>query len=216
MSRYTLEFRTLVDDKDFVIFDFDYNLFDNSLKPEFEVLFCEYFYFRDIGHETVDRFKFELRNKLNMLYPYYKEYWKTVKQVEVEKFMETKDLHETFTRTVEGEVLHNSTSNQNSTMNQTNKNTSKFSDTPRGEIGNIEKFMSQASVNDDNSNTISSLTGNDTSNQNNRVTETTEFHSVGDLGVSSSGLLIQGWRDVITNIYQLMFDDMEELFFGLY
>lgn len=216
MSRYTLEFRTLVDDKDFVIFDFDYNLFDNSLKPEFEVLFCEYFYFRDIGHETVDRFKFELRNKLNMLYPYYKEYWKTVKQVEVEKFMETKDLHETFTRTLEGEVLHNSTSNQNSTMNQTNKNTSKFSDTPRGEIGNIEKFMSQASVNDDNSNTISSLTGNDTSNQNNRVSETTEFHSVGDLGVSSSGLLIQGWRDVITNIYQLMFDDMEELFFGLY
>lgn len=216
MSRYTLEFRTLVDDKDFVIFDFDYNLFDNSLKPEFEVLFCEYFYFRDIGHETVDRFKFELRNKLNMLYPYYKEYWKTVKQVEVEKFMETKDLHETFTRTVEGEVLHNSTSNQNSSMNQTNKNTSKFSDTPRGEIGNIERFMSQASVNDDNSNTISSLTGNDTSNQNNRVSETTEFHSVGDLGVSSSGLLIQGWRDVITNIYQLMFDDMEELFFGLY
>lgn len=216
MSRYTLEFRTLVDDKDFVIFDFDYNLFDNSLKPEFEVLFCEYFYFRDIGHETVDRFKFELRNKLNMLYPYYKEYWKTVKQVEVEKFMETKDLHETFTRTLEGEVLHNSTSNQNSSMNQTNKNTSKFSDTPRGEIGNIERFMSQASVNDDNSNTISSLTGNDTSNQNNRVSETTEFHSVGDLGVSSSGLLIQGWRDVITNIYQLMFDDMEELFFGLY
>lgn len=216
MSRYTLEFRTLVDDKDFVIFDFDYNLFDNSLKPEFELLFCEYFYFRDIGHETVDRFKFELRNKLNMLYPYYKEYWKTVKQVEVEKFMETKDLHETFTRTLEGEVLHNSTSNQNSTMNQTNKNINKFSDTPRGEIGNIERFMSQASVNDDNSNTISSLTGNDTSNQNNRVSETTEFHSVGDLGVSSSGLLIQGWRDVITNIYQLMFDDMEELFFGLY
>lgn len=216
MSRYTLEFRTLVDDKEFVIFDFDYNLFDNSLKQEFEVLFCEYFYFRDIAHESVDRFKFELRNKLKMLYPYYKEYWKTVKQVEVEKFMETKDLHETFTRTLEGEVLQNSTSNQNSTMNQTNKNTSKFSDTPRGQIENVEKFMNQASVNDDNSNTVSSLTGNDTSNQNNRVSETTEFHSVGDLGVSSSGLLIQGWRDVITNIYQLMFDDMEELFFGLY
>lgn len=216
MSRYTLEFRTLVDDKDFVIFDFDYNLFDNSLKPEFELLFCEYFYFRDIGHETVDRFKFELRNKLNMLYPYYKEYWKTVKQVEVEKFMETKDLHETFTRTIEGEVQQNSTSNQNSTTNQNSSSTNKFSDTPRGEIGNIERFMSQASINDDNSNTLSTLTGNDTSNQNNRVSETTEFHSVGDLGVSSSGLLIQGWRDVITNIYQLMFDDMEELFFGLY
>lgn len=215
MSREQLELRYLVNDMNFVIFDFPYKLFDDTLKEEFETLFCEYFYFREIGHETIGRFKFELKNKLDMLYPYYKEYYKTCKQVEIEKFMETKDLKETFTRTVENTGEVESQSNQNSTNNSTNKNINKFSDTPIGNVTEINNFITNATTDENNNNSTNTLSGTDKQTQNGKTIEKTEFTSVGDLGVTSSGLLITGWREVITNIYQLMFDDMEELFFGL-
>ena len=39
MSKYTLELRYMYEDKNFKLFDFPYNLYDNDLKPWFQEKF---------------------------------------------------------------------------------------------------------------------------------------------------------------------------------
>lgn len=216
MSRYTIELRYLVDDENFNIFDFEYELYDNDLKPKFEKDFQEYFYFREIGHETVGRFKKALQIKLNQIADRYKEFYKTVLALEKEDMMMTKDLKETFIREVNGESSSLSNATDNSVLSGSGKNVNKFSQTPKQSIENIDKFMTNATVDENTSNTNSLTNANsETTNRVNNIEKTT-FISQGDLGVTSSGLLIQGWRDVIVSIHEKMFqEDLEELFFQL-
>lgn len=216
MSRYTIELRHLVDDENFNIFDFEYELYDNALKPKFEKDFQEYFYFREIGHETVGRFKKSLQIKLNQIADRYKEFYKTVLALEKEDMMMTKDLKETFIREVNGESSSLSNATDNSVLSGSGKNVNKFSQTPKQSIENIDKFMTNATVDENTSNTNSQTNANsETTNRVNNIEKTT-FISQGDLGVTSSGLLIQGWRDVIVSIHEKMFqEDLEELFFQI-
>lgn len=216
MSNYTLEFRYLVDDENFEIFDFDYELYDNDLKPKFEKDFKEYFYFREIGHETVGRFKKALQIKLNQIAYRYKEYYKTVIALENEDMMMTKDLKETFVREVNGESTSNVNSTDNSNLSGNGKNINKFSLTPKQGIQSLDNHITNATVDENNTSTNSQSNSNsETTNRVNNVEKTT-FISQGDLGVTSSGLLIQGWRDVIVSIHEKMFqEDLDELFFQL-
>lgn len=216
MSNYTLEFRYLVDDENFEIFDFDYELYDNDLKPKFEKDFKEYFYFREIGHETVGRFKKALQIKLNQIAYRYKEYYKTVIALENEDMMMTKDLKETFVREVNGESSSNVNSTDNSNLSGNGKNINKFSLTPKQGIKSLDNHITNATVDENNTSTNSQSNSNsETTNKVNNI-ETTTFISQGDLGVTSSGLLIQGWRDVIVSIHEKMFqEDLDELFFQL-
>ena len=216
MSNYTLEFRYLVDDENFEIFDFDYELYDNNLKPKFEKDFKEYFYFREIGHETVGRFKKALQIKLNQIAYRYKEYYKTIIALENEDMMMTKDIKETFIREVNGESTSNVNSSDNSNLSGNGKNVNKFSLTPKQGIQSLDNHITNATV--DENNTLTNSNSNSNSETTNKVNniETTTFISQGDLGVTSSGLLIQGWRDVIVSIHEKMFqEDLEELFFQL-
>ena len=130
--------------------------------------------------------------------------------------MMTKDLKETFIREVNGESSSLSNATDNSVLSGSGKNINKFSQTPKQSIENIDKFMTNATVDENTSNTNSLTNANsETTNRVNNIEKTT-FISQGDLGVTSSGLLIQGWRDVIVSIHEKMFqEDLEELFFQL-
>lgn len=216
MGRYTLEIREIVESKNVELFDFQYNFFDENLKSDFEKLFIDYFYFREIGQETIGRFKKELQTKLNTIHHYYKEYYKTTKQVEIEEFMVTKDATDTFTRILEGESVASGQTVGTSETQSNSNSTNKFFDTPRNKINFENANITNGGI-DENLNRFNGKeTNNSNATQNNRTVETTILHSKGDLGVTSSGFLIQGWRDVITNIYQMIFDECEELFFQLF
>ena len=65
MAKYTIELNTLLQDEKFNVFDFEYQFYSEEAKPKFEQLFKDYFRFREIGFETVPRFKHELKTKLN-------------------------------------------------------------------------------------------------------------------------------------------------------
>ena len=217
MGRYTLELREIVESKNNIkVFDFDYNFFDENLKPDFEKLFIDYFYFREIGQETIGRFKKELQTKLNIIYYYYKEYYKTVKQVEVEEFMVTKDATDTFTRSYYAEGSNEGQATGEGIQKAKSNSLDKVFDTPRNRIDILDNVLSGANNNEGASDVNTKDSQKSTSKSNNKITEETVLHSKGDLGVTSSGFLIQGWRDVITNIYQLIFDECEELFFSLF
>lgn len=72
MANYTVELRTLVEGGH-NIFDFHYPFYNEDKRREFEEKFIRHFYFREIGCETVDRFKLYLQDKMTLVFPYYNE-----------------------------------------------------------------------------------------------------------------------------------------------
>ncbi len=77
MAQVTVELRTLLDIEDFELFDFDYGINDPVWKEEFENLFKNYYYFYEIGAETADRFKHNLKTRLQTIMPYYNQLYET-------------------------------------------------------------------------------------------------------------------------------------------
>ena len=75
MAEYTIELRHVVSRYD--IFDFPYSFYDERRKRDFEEHFIRHFYFREIGSDTPERFKFYLEEKMHTVFPYYNELFKT-------------------------------------------------------------------------------------------------------------------------------------------
>ena len=76
MANYTIELKDIVA-CGYNIFDFPYDFYDEKKRKEFEEKFIRHFYFREIGAETIDRFKMYLRDKMDTVFPYYNEMFKT-------------------------------------------------------------------------------------------------------------------------------------------
>lgn len=216
MAKYTVDLRVLAETPNYNIFDFDYKLYDDELKPVFEQQFIDHFYFDEIGFETVARFKQRLKAKLNDIYPMYKQLYETELRCKDIDFMLNKDLKESFIREITGNSTSNSTStsNGNSSVNGTSIDIN--SDTPQTSIDDIDKYMSSASKNQNNN--IANTTDNSTSNnenQNNSREETTLL-SQGNIGVTSSAELLMKWRESLININLDMFEELECLFMQIY
>lgn len=212
----TLEVRQLVE-AGYNIFDFDYKLYDENMKSLFEKDFIEYYYFRNICSETLGRWKKEIQITLNRNYEYYKEYYETVKALQDTNMMNTKSIKETFVREITGSSEQLTESTDKSTVTNDSNSTEKFSNTPRQSIKSLDKHITSASVNNNNVSGTTNGLSNGKVESSNSGTERTEFESTGNLGVSSDGLLIEKWREIIVDIHQHMFDrDLDQLFFQIF
>ena len=100
------------------IFDFDYPFYSEEYRPTFERHFIEYFYFDEIGQETIAKFKQRLKIKFNLIMPYWNKIF-LADNLE-QRILDNYDVTETYTR----EIANNSTA----TNESTNKNLQ--SDTP--------------------------------------------------------------------------------------
>ena len=165
-----------------------------------------------------------LKAKLNLIMPYYKQLYKTELATKDIDFMLNKNLTETHIRDVENTSLNKDT--QTATTNSTNTNTSTShdigieADTPQGSITNLEKYMSGANKNDSNttSNGESSNTQQTTgqAEQNGTTKETYSLLSQGNIGVTSSGSLLEDWRKILINIDQLIINECSDLFMQIF
>lgn len=113
MADYTIELRDVIN-SGIPIFDFPYDFYDEKKRLDFEKKFVKHFYFREIGCETVDRFKMYLEDKMNTVFPYYNELFKSA-DIEYE-ILDNYKLTETYTRKVEND---NKQSAISSTVGQT-------------------------------------------------------------------------------------------------
>nr|DAX00802.1 MAG TPA: Lower collar protein [Bacteriophage sp.] len=208
MSKYTLEINQIVNDLDFNLFDFDYNLYDNELKSAFEKKFIDHFYFYEIGLTPIARFKKALQIKLNDIYPYFKQLYQTELRCNDIDFMLNKDLKEQYTR----ELTGNSSVNQSSTSTSNDTSLNINNDTPQNKIDDLDNFMTSASKNTDNS----TMNSSGTNSAENNSTETYSLVSQGNIGVTSSAELLEKWRNVIINIDQLIFEECNDLFMLIY
>lgn len=98
MARYTIELKDIVA-AGHTIFDFRYPFYDENQRHAFEEKFIKHFFFREIGCETIDRFKFYLQDKMNTVFPYYNELFKAA-QIEY-SVLDNYKLTEEFTHTRE-------------------------------------------------------------------------------------------------------------------
>lgn len=94
MAEYTIELRDVLK-YGYKLFDFNYPFYDASKKAEFEEAFIRHFYFREIGTETIDRFKWYLEDKFMTVLPYYNELFKAA-QIEY-NILDNYKLEESYT-----------------------------------------------------------------------------------------------------------------------
>ena len=192
MANYTTEIRQMIDNPLIGLFTFEYNFYSDNPedKAEFEKLFTQWYYFREIGFETPERFKLKLQAKLNVIMPYYRQLamteWDKVKSAE--QMMTSKNLNETTTHeqtiswsnesTVAGES--NQTDTNSTTQKQTTDNTQNqtSSNTQSGKSSNLSDGVSQASLLD--GYLTSTTSSNDNGTQELTSTGTQELTSKGD------------------------------------
>ena len=222
MARYTIDVYNLLRDENFEVFDFQYDFYtDNlSIRKNFEKKFLERYMFHEIGSETVERWKLQLRNRLNYIMPIYSQLYITVKRAEEIDFMLNKDYNETITR----ELLSNNTLDAN-TINDIVSNTiSKNSDTIKEsslDNGNAyldEKSLTGISQNDTDTNMKDNTNNkiNQKSNNNTATRETITNSGKGNIGITSAGDLLKDWRDCIIDIDRQIIDDCYDLFMLVY
>ena len=126
------------------LFDFSYNLYDNSLKQYFEENFKQHFFLYEIGFETVGLLKQQLQATLNDIYPYYKQLYETEIMCKNIDFMLNKDLKETFIKETIGEGTSTVNSTQSSTSNSSSNDLMTSHETPQNEVKDLDKFMTSA------------------------------------------------------------------------
>jgi hypothetical protein len=77
MARVTIELRKLLEMPNFNLFDFDYPCDDLNFKEYLEQLIIGRYYFDEIASETADKFKWEFKQKMLTIMPYYNQLYAT-------------------------------------------------------------------------------------------------------------------------------------------
>lgn len=114
MSLYTLTLKEIMESlqPNEELFDFDYPFYDDEERLNFQTKFVAHFYFREIGSETLGRFKFYLRERLNLIMPYYNKFYTSMNLEQ--RILNNYDMTEDLTRTTGDKRM--------------------FSDTPQGSV----------------------------------------------------------------------------------
>lgn len=219
-SRVTIELSYIQDDPDFDLFSFEYDFYEPKFKKQFENKFMDYYRYYEIGFETIERFQRQLRSKLNMIMPYYKQLYITELKSKDIDYLLNKDLKDVTERTLSS----NDESIMNSIVNSLTKNTNNStSDNTHKEsvLNNINAEISQSKltgitsdITEDSGSATTNMndTSNSTTTNNSTVTERVEYLSQGNIGTTSSAELLQKWREVLINIDEMIIDECYDLF----
>lgn len=218
----TITIDDIVSDENFDLFSFPYSLYDESLKLNFEIKFIEHFRFREIGLETVGRFQQRLMSRLNTIMPYYEQLYQTELLSKDINFLLNLDRYDTTKRELIGESLRTTTGN---TLSK-----SKMDSISNTSSNHIESMLANgnADLNDptgksqDGLNTSgndvseNTSTNDDTSKGNSKDNETITNRAYGNIGTTSSGSLLEDWRKILINIDMQIFEECNDLFYGLF
>ena len=180
MAEYTIELRDVV--SRYNIFAFTYPFYDEKKRKEFEEKFIRHFYFREIGVPTVDRFIFNLENKMNTIFPYYNELFKTA---EIEySVLDNYNVTESFKRQSEriqkgagvsstvGQVMNeNSGESDGDTVTEGNNAQTETTNNTSNETGENESVTTRSGSAEgkDTKNTSGSSTKNESADSNETV-----------------------------------------------
>lgn len=246
------------------IFTFTFPIFDESYRVPLETKILRHYYTREIGFETTGLWRLKLETKLNEVMPYFNQLYKS----ELLEFNPFYDVELGTTRNNEHNQIENATENADATSKSetdttqttkdtiadtdnttidstvTRNNTEKnaYSDTPQGQVSNVDNYTyltnyrnvnntGTDSTDETNNRTYNrtadgTLTGNITNNssstnevQNNKnITSTDDYIEKvsGKRGTSSYSSMLKEFRETFLNIDMQVIDSLSDLFMGVW
>ena len=190
------------------IFDFDYPIFDETYKTPLEKKILSYYYTREICEETYGLWKLRLKNKMNLIMPYYNQLYESalIKFDPLHNTNLTRDYRIVKDGEKTGVTASEATGEQDAIR--------KYSDTPQGSIQNLENdtYLTNATINKNNSTSTGDVTFNETFNN---VDEYIEHITGKTAGVNFSKDILD-FRKTFLNIDEMIINDLNDLFFGLW
>lgn len=183
------------------IFDFDYPLSENISKEEFETMILNKFLMRRIGFETVTSFKIQLNIKLNEIMPLYNKMFDLIYE---EKLFGDVTIKDGF----DDKTSENSNSVTNTAENDTTADL-RYSKMPQNKLSNVRdgSYVTDYNYNQNNSKDSSKSTGNSNGKENKNYHETTQKINMVEM--------LEKFNKEIKNIYTLIFNELEELFYQI-
>lgn len=185
-----------------------YPIFDEAYRPRLNGLIIDRFYNQEIAHETVNKFKLQLRAHLNETMPYFNRLY-TAYTREIDP-LSTIDLH-TLTVNTANQTTSGTASNSTETQSKTGSR-SVFSDLPQTMLAGNEDYASNAT--DANSGASVTAEAGESSSSETDSTSDGDTHVLGYQG--HAGELLAAYRDTLTNIDTLVLDSMQPLFMGIW
>lgn len=236
-SRITMELREVLETKteegtDFHLFDFEYpSYYTGQDKLDFEQKVIDHYFFRQIGFETIPRFKHMFKAKMREIMPYYIQMYKSAALMgdpedpdNPIKPLENYHLYEVYSGENSGDTQDNTTleNNLKTSNTGTDQVVSEHLDTPQSKIGNMLNvtqdhdtgYLTDAQRNKTIHGHIISDTGN-SETESTGHTEGTDSHTLeryGNIGVMTYSDLLKGYRETFLNIDMMIIDELNSLF----
>lgn len=246
-SKVTLELRDVLASVDengipFNLWDFEYpSYYKGEDKAAFEQKVIDHYLFHQIGAETIGRFKHNFKTRIREIMPYYLQYYKSVEIMDkIDDPFGNIDITETFEQTSTGtssgtsSTTENGTSSSDETLVKTDNKTAsedserRFSNTPQGAISNIDKYMTEASIDEkDQTETVTS-NGTQSSTNESTITNTgssesensgTVSHTLtrkGNQGVNTYAHDMIEFRQSFINVDMMVIGALRDLFLLIY
>lgn len=198
----TIELRHVLDilsHEETDLFDFDYPICDINWKKQLEELIKEYFYFHEIGLETIDLFIHRFRVRLKTIMSYYNELFKTT-LMDIDPFInyymkeEIKESTDTKGKTnskAQGSNLDENTLVEYPQHSNISKDIPKEMTQSKGSANNTTEGTSEGQLIKDYKKIIEGSTGN-------------------------KAELLKAYRETIININKMIIEDLKTLFILVY
>lgn len=177
------------------VFNFEYPITNNISKDDFEINILNHYMMRRIGQETFTAFQIQLNAKLNEIMPYYNMMIDSIDGLDIIKEVTSKsgtDNSETAT-SVENE--------------STATSDKRYSDTPQNHLTNIQngEYVTEYNYDTNKDNSSTNGTGSNERTYQETVTRTP----------TNKIQALKEYQKEIKSIYSLIYDDLDELFYGL-
>ena len=186
----------------------NYPIFDSAYRPRLNGLIIDRFYNQEIGHETVNKFKLQLRAHLNEHMPYFNRMY-VAEMLEIDP-LSTIDMRTIVSNSATQNVSANA-ENDTTTSTQSGSR-SVFSDLPQTMLAGNEDYASNAT--DANTGASVDAKSDELSNSETESLSDSESHMSGYQGSASE--LIAQYKENLTNIDVMVLDSMNALFMGIW
>lgn len=205
------------------IFDFDYPLFDPDYKEHFETMILRHFYTREIGYETYGLWHLKFWDKICMIMPYYNKMYESA-LLQFNPLYDV-DLETTHSGDATGTTADSENISNSKTTSDSNTRWDLFSDTPQGGIDVITNdhdgvadntYLTDARKITDNGS--GSETGAIARQKAGNMSSTDRFIDkvVGKRGGMTYSNMIKEFRQTFLKIDEMVCEELEPLFFGLW
>lgn len=232
-TKVTIELRELVENG-VDMWGFDYpSYYEGEEKTSFEQKVVDHFYLRQIGQETPGRFLHMFRTRVCEIMPRYIEMYRTVEIMHgLENPFDNVDIVETFKETSTSESTGTSTGTSKTDSTVDNLDTQKVtenkelrvSDTPGGNISNLDTHISEGRKEKNSVSTnITALDhqlveGESDTTSTGSTSGTTEhtYTKKGNQGVNTYARDMIEFRKAIIDVDMMIINDLECLFLQIY